>query len=177
MGFFDKSLYLRTFFVILPIGIAITYASYQAISTPSGLEGLNYNSGLLSFFEVKNDYEPNSNKKQKLIVLNINNDKTNYFRAIDYVPDTLVEYLSKGDSIEIWSNSSGRFWQLKSNDQMLLKYKSGSVLWFYGLFLFGIGTIVIAVLHLIKGRGDLFGGKKKEEEDEGDGKPKKWTWF
>jgi len=164
MGFFDKTLYLRTFFIILPIGIAITYASYKALRIPSGLDGLNYNKGVISHIEVKNDFEPGNKTKQELLVLYIANDNTQYFRDVNYLPDSLINNAIKGDSIEVWSNNSGRFWQLKVNGQMLLKYKSGSVLWFYGLFLFGVATIVLAVYYLIKSMRDYLKTDQEKED-------------
>jgi len=137
---------------------------------------MNYNNGIVDDFVIGKRFDIATKENIEAYFLSLKGNKEKFYRFTRMQPDSIASYISIGDTIQIWTDEDGLFWQLKSNGQMLLKYKSGSILWFYGLMLFGIGTIVLAVLHLITGRADLFGGKKEDDSTD-KSKPKKWTWF
>ena len=115
MGFFDRSVYLRAVFFVLPLGIGLMYIGLKVYFMPiKKFEELNFIHGKCSII-VDYHYDPNTEKDRESFIVSIKDVNQKFYIPLYLISDSLKPMIPKLDSVSIWTDGTDLIERLDSN--------------------------------------------------------------
>lgn len=160
MSIFDKTRYLRTLFVLLPMGIAFTYWGIEGVTKSA--DDLPYTKGVVLEARMEGVYDKTCKCYKNTLLIYLQGHESPYKTTIVKKIDVLDPVLSKGQNIEIWTwdkTDDNQIEQVKLNDELIVPYNRTTGL-YLGTLAVGLSLIILCVFYIIKSPEDLFGKKR-----------------
>lgn len=160
MSIFDKTRYLRTLFILLPLGLAFFYWGIKGLNR--SIENLPYTQGVVQKYKKKLMYFESCECDVEASLIYVKGIKPPFVTSIKKYREILDSAVRVGDSIEIWTEdfrSENQIEQVKLNGQLVIPYDKTTDL-YIGLSVFGAGLIILCIFYILKSPEDLFGKKK-----------------
>ncbi|ASB50325.1 hypothetical protein CDL62_15715 [Alkalitalea saponilacus] len=161
MSIFRTTAYLRTIFLILPIGISLTYHGISEFF--DGKANLIRHHGIVIVAEERRIYNKNAKSQMNAFCIKIKGSNINFHTFILDKIDVLKTNVNKEDTISLWTKkNSFRIEKLEKGDLILVPYYHGT--WFLLIsVIIGLTISIFSVGYLIKHPTDLLGGTAKEK--------------
>lgn len=160
MSIFDKTRYIRTLFILLPLGLAFFYWGIKGLNR--SIEHLPYTQGIVEKHKKRLMYFESCECDVETFLIYVKGIKPPFVTSIKKYREILDSVVSVGDSIEIWTEdfkSENQIEQVKLNGQLVIPYNKTTDL-YIGLSVIGVGLIILCIFYIIKSPEDLFGKKK-----------------
>jgi len=160
MSIFDKTRYIRTLFVLLPLGITFTYLGIEGVTKSA--DDLPYIKGIVLEAKMEGLYDKTCKCYKNTLLIYLQGHKSPYKTTIVKKIDALDPVLARNQNIEIWTwdkSNDNQIEQVKLNGELIVPYNRTIGLYF-GVLTVGLGLFILCLFYIIKSPEDLFGKKK-----------------
>ncbi len=165
MSIFNKTRYLRSIFILIPVGIMLLYFGYEGVTKK--IEDFPYHKGVVQDYKLGQKYFKDCECRTKTFFIYIKQKDFPYITTIQNHIEILKSNINESDSIEIWTwdkTNYNEIEQVKLNGKLIIPYKKTIGL-YVAFLIIGIGLLILCVFYILNSSEDFFGKKNYDEEE------------
>ncbi len=165
MSIFDKTRYLRTLFILLPIGIGFAYWGIDGLTKK--VEDLPCTKGIISEVKMGSYYYETCKCNLPTLFIYLENTKAPFITKISkHIEILKASKIEEGDRIEVWTwdkTDDNRIKQVNINGNIIIHYNRTIDLYLVFLVV-GLGLVVLCIFYVLNSSEDLFGKKNYDDK-------------